>query len=138
MGEIRKSTSSMEEKLTTLVTRISEVEGRLSFLEESDNHLKAKPSATKVVVAALRERLNDMEDWNRRNNFPFVSFPDGGKTRNPVMFLEKDLPKMLEMPTPSRGLLSALTELDQGWVGYVFCTPGKSQSRGTGLQILKS
>lgn len=65
LGEIRKATSSMEEKLTTLVTRISEVEGRLGFLEESDNRLKANPPATKAEVAALSERLDDMEDRSR-------------------------------------------------------------------------
>ena len=60
MGEIRKATSLKEVKLTTLVTRISEVEGRLGFMEESDNRLKANPPATKAEVATLSERLDDI------------------------------------------------------------------------------
>lgn len=56
MGEICKATLSMEEKQTTLVTQISEVEGRLGFLEESDYWLKANPPATKAKVVALSER----------------------------------------------------------------------------------
>ncbi|KAE8283713.1 hypothetical protein D5F01_LYC19117 [Larimichthys crocea] len=98
LGEIRKATSSMNEKLTTLV--VSEVEGGLCFLEKSDHRLKANPLATKTEVADLAERLDDMEDRSRQNNLCFVGFPEGCGSSNPIMFLEKVLPEMLEIPTP--------------------------------------
>uniref|UniRef100_A0A3Q2CS54 L1 transposable element RRM domain-containing protein n=1 Tax=Cyprinodon variegatus TaxID=28743 RepID=A0A3Q2CS54_CYPVA len=96
--EIRQATSLMEEKLTTLVTRISEVEGKLGFLEESDNQLKANPPATRAEVAALSERLDDLEDRSRQNYLRFVGFPEGCESGDPVKFLEMVLPDMLGTP----------------------------------------
>lgn len=48
LEEICKATSSVEERLTTLITRINEVEGRLVFLEELDKQLKANPQCSHV------------------------------------------------------------------------------------------
>lgn len=105
LGEIRKTTSSMEEKLTSLVTRINDVEGRLGFLEESDSHLKANPPATKTELESLREKVDDMEDRNRRNNLRFVGIPEGCEAGDVIAFLEGALPEMLGITFSSKGWL---------------------------------
>lgn len=93
----------MDEKSTTLVTWLGEVEGRLGFLEDAHNQLKANPPATKAEVAALSGTLDDMEDRSRRNNLRFVGFPEGCESSNLVMFLEMLLPEILGIPTPVSG-----------------------------------
>ena len=103
LGEIRKATSSMEEKLTTLMTRIGDVEGRLGFLEDAETERKANPPATKSELEALSEKVDDMEDRSRRNNLRFVGFPEGCEAGDTIAFLEKVLPEMLDITTPSRG-----------------------------------
>lgn len=81
--------SSMEDKLTTLVTRINEVEGRLSFLEDAENQLRANPPATKIELEALRKRVDDMEDRSRHNDLHFFGIPEGCKSVDQVAFSER-------------------------------------------------
>ena len=103
LGEIRRATSSMEEKLSTIVARLSDVEGRLGFLEDAETERKANPLATGSELEALRDRIDGMEDRSRRNNLRFVGFPEGCEAGDTIALLEKSLPEILDITTSSRG-----------------------------------
>ena len=103
LGEIRRATSSMEEKLSTIVARLSDVEGRLGFLEDAETERKANQLATGSELEALRDRIDGMEDRSRCNNLRFVGFPEGCEAGDTIAFLEKSLPEILDITTPSRG-----------------------------------
>lgn len=62
LKEIHKATTSMEGKLSALMERISDVEGRVGFLEESDKNLQANPPARRDELDELKEKLVVMED----------------------------------------------------------------------------
>uniref|UniRef100_A0A3B4FBF0 Uncharacterized protein n=1 Tax=Pundamilia nyererei TaxID=303518 RepID=A0A3B4FBF0_9CICH len=77
LEEIRISTSATESKLADIVNRIGQVENRLCFLEDEHERQKANPAATVDEVAVLQQKLDDMENRERRNNLRFVGFPEG-------------------------------------------------------------
>lgn len=103
LGDIRKATMSMEGKLSSLVTRIKDVEGRLGFLEDAEEQRHATPPATKTEVEALREKVDDMEDRSRRNNLRFVGISEGSEAGDAIAFLEKTIPELLGIAAPTKG-----------------------------------
>lgn len=103
LEEIRISTSATESKLADIVNRIGQVENRLCFLEDEHERQKANPAATVDEVAVLQQKLDDMENRERRNNLRFVGFPEGCEEMDAGKFLEGILPKILNL-VPLRGL----------------------------------
>lgn len=61
--------------LLKYIDRIVEVENRLCFLEEEHQKQKANPAATADEIAALQQKLDDMENREQRKNLRFVGFP---------------------------------------------------------------
>ena len=103
LKEIRKATTSMEGKLSALMDRISDVEGRLGFLEESDKKLQANPPARRDELEGLKEKLVDMEDRHRRNNLRFIGIPEGSEQDDMLSYLRKILSQLLGIASPPDG-----------------------------------
>ncbi|KAI4872542.1 hypothetical protein NFI96_003898 [Prochilodus magdalenae] len=103
LKEIRKATTSMEGKLSALMDRISDVEGRLGFLEESDKKLQANPPARQDELEGLKEKLVDMEDRHRRNNLRFIGIPEGSEQDDMLSYLRKILSQLLGIASPPDG-----------------------------------
>ena len=97
LAEIRRATESVESKMSTLITRINDVEKRVEYLEAGEAEREANPLATKTDIQLLWEKIEDMENRSRRNNVRFIGFPEGKEGGDAVKFLEELLPDMLEL-----------------------------------------
>ncbi|KAI4881460.1 hypothetical protein NFI96_000609 [Prochilodus magdalenae] len=101
LAEVKRSTASIEGKLSSLITRISEVEKRVEFLEGTERELRenaiANPPATKSELDTLREKIEDMENRSRRNNVRIVGIPEGHEAGNMIQFLDEVIPKVLNI-----------------------------------------
>uniref|UniRef100_A0AAV2LQC0 Uncharacterized protein n=1 Tax=Knipowitschia caucasica TaxID=637954 RepID=A0AAV2LQC0_KNICA len=74
---IKEMTASVEGKLTSLVTRMTEVEERVSGIEDTLAKQKENPPVTRAEWRELRDQMTMMEDRSRRNNLRFVGFSEG-------------------------------------------------------------
>lgn len=97
LAEIRRTTASVETKLSSLITRMDEVEKRVEYLEMAEQEWQANPPASKTDVGQIWDKLEDMENRLRRNNVRFVGFPEGKEGGNVVSFLEELLPNLLNI-----------------------------------------
>uniref|UniRef100_A0A3B4U8Z8 L1 transposable element RRM domain-containing protein n=1 Tax=Seriola dumerili TaxID=41447 RepID=A0A3B4U8Z8_SERDU len=77
LDEIRATMASTEGKISELTRRLSNVESRLDFLEDTD------------------KKLDDLENRSQRNNLRINGFPEGCEGRDPTAFLTKVLPEVL-------------------------------------------
>ena len=97
LAEIRRSTASVENKLSSLITRMDDVEKRMEYLETAEKEWQANPPASKTEVRQIWEKLEDMENRSRRNNVRFVGFPEGKEGGDVVKFLEELMPNLVDM-----------------------------------------
>lgn len=101
LEDIRKSTFTVENKVTEISERLNHVEARLSFLEDANQALQQKPPATKDEVQQLREKLDDIENRERRNNLRFVGFPEECEGGDARAFLAGVIPKLWNIDFPA-------------------------------------
>lgn len=104
IAEIRKTTASVEAKLSALITRLDEVEKRVEFLEVAERELQANPPATKAELELIWDRIEDMENQNRRNNVRIVGIPEGKEGQDMVRFLEDLIPQLIDSPSRQFGI----------------------------------
>lgn len=97
LAEIRRTTASVETKLSNLITRFDDVEKRVEYLESVEKDWQANPPASKTEVALLWEKLEDMENRSRRNNVRFIGFPEGKEGGDVAKFLEELIPQLLDI-----------------------------------------
>ena len=97
LAEIRRTTASVETKLSTLITRMDDVEKRVEYLETIEQDRLANPPASKTDVSQIWEKLEDMENRSWRNNVRFVGIPEGKEGGNVEKFLEELLPNLLDI-----------------------------------------
>ena len=99
LEDIRRTTSSVNVKLTSLISRMGDVEKRVEWLEDADKErqesLEANPFATRAEVDDLRDKLEDMENRNRRNNLRVVGVPEGKESGDMAVFVQKLLTSVL-------------------------------------------
>ncbi len=95
LDEIRATTASTEGKISELVERLTNVESRLGFLEDTDMMWKADPPVTWSEAEVLQLNLDDLENRSRRNNLHMTGFPEGCEGHDAVGFLAKALPEIL-------------------------------------------
>lgn len=103
LNAIQSATRAVEAKLSDIATRLSDVESRIDFLEDANKTLEENPPATKSEVELLRQKLDDLENRNRRNNLRFVGFPEGCEGQDAATFLSDAIPQLLNIDFP-RGL----------------------------------
>uniref|UniRef100_A0AAV2L1E9 L1 transposable element RRM domain-containing protein n=1 Tax=Knipowitschia caucasica TaxID=637954 RepID=A0AAV2L1E9_KNICA len=92
LEEICITTCATESKLVDIACRISNVEGCLGFLEDAQERLEAFKE-----VEVLREKLDDVENRERRCNLRFVGFPESCENNDAVAFLEGIIPTLFDI-----------------------------------------
>lgn len=97
------TTSATDSKLAEITNRISQVESRIRFLEDATESLKANPTATAAEVEVLRQKLDDIENRERRNNLRFIGFPEGSEEGDALSFLGRVTPEIMNIDF-ARGL----------------------------------
>ena len=93
LEDIKRSTFAVENKLTEISERLNHVEARLTFLEEANQELQENPPATREEVELLRQKLDNIENRERRNNLRFVGFPEECEGGDARAFLCDNIPK---------------------------------------------
>lgn len=94
------TTCTTDSKLSDIANRISQVETRLSFLEDANESQQANPPATATEVEALRQKVDDIENRERRNNLRIIGFPEGSEEGDVLSFLGARLPEILNISFP--------------------------------------
>ena len=87
LDEIQKSTSVMEARLTGFAGRLDEAEGRLEALEFFQKGVEEAPLAAEVELNFLREKIDDMENRDRRLNLKFIGFAEQVEKRDARAFI---------------------------------------------------
>lgn len=95
LAEIRRTTMSTETKLSSLITRMDDMEKRVEYLETFEKDWQAAPPASKKDIEAIWDRFEEMEHQARRNNIRFVGFPEGVEGGSLVKFVEDIIPELL-------------------------------------------
>ncbi|KAJ8403278.1 hypothetical protein AAFF_G00354950 [Aldrovandia affinis] len=85
LKEIRKTMALVEEELTSVLAWMTEVEERVSSLEDAEARLEANPPITNSQLNELKDRLAEAEDRSRRNNLRIVGIPEGKENNNMIM-----------------------------------------------------
>lgn len=77
--------------------RVKEAEERISGAEDEIVQLSARANSLESQVKKLTEKVDDMENRNRRNNLRLVGLPEKEEGSDACAFLEAWIPKILEM-----------------------------------------
>lgn len=101
LEEIRNTTAATERRIADIVSRITEVEDRLCFLEDAREKQEANPTASSAEVEILRQKIDDMENRERRNNLRFLGFAESCEGSDMVAFLKATLPTLLNIDFPN-------------------------------------
>ncbi|KAF4077034.1 hypothetical protein AMELA_G00203490 [Ameiurus melas] len=97
LAVIRRSVTAIEIKFSELVTRVADAEKRIEYLESSERALSANPPATKRDLEKIFERLEDLENRNRRNNLRIIGVSEHEEGRDMVKFLDEVFPSLLDI-----------------------------------------
>ncbi|KAJ8402937.1 hypothetical protein AAFF_G00362510 [Aldrovandia affinis] len=100
LTDIWRATASIEMRLSEVLSRLSDVEGRLNFLEDAAAEAKANPAATATEVESCRRRLDEMDDQSRRNNLHLLGFPEGCEGKDALAFITETVPALLGLDFP--------------------------------------
>ena len=100
LENIRRTTTSVEGNLSSLISQVVEVDKRVEWLDDSNKKVKASqeasPLATKAELEDFRYKLEDMENRNRQNNLRFVGIPEGRESGDMMEFMQKLLTSILD------------------------------------------
>lgn len=77
--------------------RVKEAEERISGAEDEIVQLNARANSVELQVKKLMDKVDDMENRNRRNNLRLVGLPEREEGADAGAFLEDFIPKILEM-----------------------------------------
>ncbi|CAL9700065.1 unnamed protein product [Knipowitschia caucasica] len=94
---IKEMTASVDEKLSSFVTRLTEVEDRVSGIEDTLAKQKENPPVTKAEWRELRDQMAMMEDRSRRNNLRFVGFSEGIEKNDATGLLSRFITTTLDI-----------------------------------------
>ncbi|ROI73788.1 LINE-1 type transposase domain-containing protein 1 [Anabarilius grahami] len=97
IAEIRKTTASVEAKLSALITRLDEVEKRVEFLEGAERELQANPPATKAELEQIWDTtfLNLFKGKLCWENNHIMVFPDFARATQQKRDRFKECKKLL-------------------------------------------
>jgi len=93
----------VEGKLSSILARVSDVEGRVGFLEDVQAQLVTDPPATEKETEEVRPSFNVLEYRSRLNNLRFVGIAEGKENRDCIAFPNKYLPVALGIHCLERG-----------------------------------
>ena len=100
LNDIKRVTDSMDAKLTDLTGRLDSIEGRLGFLEDAEEARKADPPASCSELEALRSKVDEIENRERRCNLRCFGFLETYGKDDMVSFITATLPQMLDLDFP--------------------------------------
>uniref|UniRef100_A0A8C5Q8A4 Uncharacterized protein n=1 Tax=Leptobrachium leishanense TaxID=445787 RepID=A0A8C5Q8A4_9ANUR len=81
LGRLSTTIESVLSQLTSQTQRLTEVEERVSTLEDDVHPLKAQMDAQQSIIQTLTEKLDDLENRSRRNNLRIIGLPETVKGR---------------------------------------------------------
>lgn len=87
-------------KLLPILKKIAELESRTSTLEDDLPLHDQSSSQHDAHIASLREKLDDLENKERRNNICFIGIPESIGPNALVNCLAVDLPAALNLQLP--------------------------------------
>jgi len=96
ISEIKTDLSSYSGRLTQAEDRIGETEDNVMVLHNTVNGMEK-------VITALTEKVDDLENRDRRSNLRVIGLPENAEGRDVESFLEKWIPEVLgpeNFPTP--------------------------------------
>ncbi|KAL0159751.1 hypothetical protein M9458_043476, partial [Cirrhinus mrigala] len=85
--DIRRTTNSVESKLSALIAQIDDDEKHVEFLEETENERQRNPPASKCELDQLKDKVEDMENRNRRNNLCVIGVSEGKEGGNMMRYM---------------------------------------------------
>ena len=97
LDQILKSVNSVVEKVKVVEQRMEDGEQRISSLEDTVSELQAHLERTTTQLQDAITRLENQENFSRRNNLKIVNLPEGIETNDPRDFIETWLPKILNL-----------------------------------------
>ena len=98
---ISVTTKATDSKLADIANRISEVERRVVSLEEAVDDIRAaEPGTSSAELEALRLKLDEIENRERRLNLRLVGFPPHCEQGDVIKFLCDTLPTLLNIQFP--------------------------------------
>ena len=87
IGDLHADISLIRQDLRNTVDRVTETEGRVSEIEDSQRTCYAELTQLRKTVKQLELRAEDAEGRSRRNNIRLVGFPEGCEGRDPTDFV---------------------------------------------------
>lgn len=72
----------------------------MCFLEEAHERLEANPPASSEEVEVPRQKIDDMENRERRNNLRFLGFTETCEGSDAVAFLNATIPTLFNISFP--------------------------------------
>ena len=112
LSTIERTVTAMDVKMNGLVTRVDQVEQRISDLEDAQAQAQRDatrdPVATRAELQALRDtltgRLAEAEDKLRKNHLRFVGFCEGAEKQDIKELLNRFLSTALGVMPPPGGI----------------------------------
>ncbi|KAK7939203.1 hypothetical protein WMY93_002529 [Mugilogobius chulae] len=93
---VENSIATLGEQVSHLETRADEAESRISTVEDSVNMYGPKLNTLEKSVEFLRQKMDSLENEQRRKNLKIVNFPDKVEKEVPLsIFLQSLLPGLV-------------------------------------------
>lgn len=95
LTEVNNAITSLDKTINGLVTRVSEAENRISNAEDTLKDLDKTVLHLRKQNDYLLEKVDQLENYSRRNNIRLINLPEGREGTIPVKFFTDWLPSAL-------------------------------------------
>uniref|UniRef100_H3B2H6 L1 transposable element RRM domain-containing protein n=1 Tax=Latimeria chalumnae TaxID=7897 RepID=H3B2H6_LATCH len=95
MANLTSKVEILKECAEKMGTRIAEAAHMISSIEDRDRQRDGHLSEINKELESALARVNDLENWSRRNNVRVVGFLEGVENGNPIHFLSTTIPELL-------------------------------------------
>lgn len=102
---LQASINSALAQITSNAQKITELENMVSTCEDTVTALSQSTTTHQTELSSLRDKLDDLENRERRNNLRFVGVPETITGEHLNSFLTKDFLQALDLTIPSNPLL---------------------------------
>lgn len=95
LTEVNNAITNLDKTMTGIVTRVTEAENRISEAEDTLVGLDKTVLQLRKQNEYLLEKVDQLENYSRRNNIRVINLPEGCEGTNPVKFFTDWLPSTL-------------------------------------------